>query len=200
MASDGDTRIWNMTLAQFRDAVARRALPGCGAAAASVGVTGLALLLRGLRLNREQSAAVPRLIDSAEQLAQTLGAHADDDIRAFEAYMAAQDSPEAAVDRQVVERINQVPLAIAQVCLDGLVLARAAQVYIHGMPAGDISAGTRMLYTALGSVLISVDVNSEHIDDKDLRRELRQQRHQLLAAAHREMRAFERAEPNPRAG
>lgn len=67
--TDSATTLWRHRLSDFRDAVARKPMPGCGATAVVSADLGLALVLKGLYLSQQHDASAPRqaLIDEGDR-------------------------------------------------------------------------------------------------------------------------------------
>ena len=85
--SDNAAPLWELSLSDFRDTVAREPMPGCGAVAVVSADLGLALVLKGLHLSQHHDATAPRqaLIDKGAALKQQLAPLAQEDVAAYEA-------------------------------------------------------------------------------------------------------------------
>lgn len=159
--------VWDMTLAEFRDAIESRSMPGCGAAASATAAVGLALVLKGLRITEAKAPDKERaaLIERADAVLGTLGDTADEDVQAFNAYLDARKrarddkTGDSALDA-ALERINGVPLEAARRCLDGLALAAPALTLTRASLHSDTHAGARLLHAGLTTVLLNVDANT----------------------------------------
>lgn len=159
--------LWEQRLSDFRDAVAREPMPGCGAVAVVSADLGLSLVLKGLHLSQHHDANSPRqaLIDEGASLTQRLAPLAQEDVAAFEAFMAAVardkedegrlDAIHAAADKAV-----EVPMKTAQLCVAALVLTQQALEHIERQFVSDALAGARLIHAALHSVLFNVDANA----------------------------------------
>ncbi|MBZ9567715.1 cyclodeaminase/cyclohydrolase family protein [Modicisalibacter tunisiensis] len=190
--------LWDMTLAGFRDAIESRSTPGCGAAAAASAGLGLALVLKGLRITRGKQDDAPdtmqRAIERADALLTRLGDYADEDVNAFEAYLAAVRLPhddevqgerrERAIAR-AAERANAVPLGAARACREGLALSVEALALTDANLQSDTRAGALMLHSGLSALLLGVDANLASLDDDDEREALARARDGLQDAADR---------------
>lgn len=190
------TSIWDMTLGGFRDAIESRSTPGCGAAAAASAGMGLALVLKGLRISDGKHPDAERgvLIARGDAQRVELGRYADEDVDAFNAYLAAVKRPHASdAERQArkraiqaaAERANQVPLATAHSCLAALRLSSEALTTTADNLRSDTLAGGLMLHAALSSVLINVDANLASLDDAAERESMATERHALQREADR---------------
>lgn len=191
-----DRSLWQMTLADFRDAVEARSMPGCGAAAATSAGIGLALVLKGLRMTDDtpQEAERTALVDEADRTLDALAGYADADVRAFRDYLAARKQSQTgrgdagAQDpalADAVERINRIPVDTAHRCLDGLRLAARAIAHTKTPLQSDTQAGARMLHAGLCAVLLNVDANIANLDDGAERDRLARARAELQQAADR---------------
>ncbi|MBO9470548.1 cyclodeaminase/cyclohydrolase family protein [Endozoicomonas sp. G2_2] len=178
-----------MTLGEFRDDIESRAMPGCGAVAANAAANGLSLALKGLRLSkpRDGSQTHANLIERADVLIDELGGYADEDVAAFQAYLAArkqagEDEHSDALDA-AIERINQVPLATARACRRALELTLEANDHTRAALQSDTRAGAQLLHAGLCMVLLNVDANIDGLDDEAEQAQLREERHELQRRA-----------------
>lgn len=197
------TSVWDMTLTDFRDAIESRSTPGCGAAAAASAGFGLALVLKGLRISESKQQIDERavLIDRADALLKVLRDDADDDVQAFDAYLAALQCPkgneqEIAQRQQAIEEAaqwaNRIPLATAASCLEALELAIAAFPLTASGLRSDAIAGGRLLHAGLSAVLLSVDANLSSLNDAQEQERAAHLRGTLQRDADREMRWLDR--------
>ncbi|GAB2788410.1 hypothetical protein GCM10027040_13290 [Halomonas shantousis] len=197
--------VWSMPLAEFRDAIVSRAAPGCGAAAAAAADVGLALVMKGLRISqtRQHDARRTVLAEQAQALLHTLGRHADQDMAAFEDYLNATQLPrdsraqQQERDRAVAEaavRINAIPLATAETCLEALTLATEALPLTVASLRSDVVAGGFLLHAGLSAVLLNVDANLASLDDDARRERAHRERQALQQEADRRYRVLQRAD------
>ncbi|WP_423820634.1 cyclodeaminase/cyclohydrolase family protein [Salinisphaera sp. SPP-AMP-43] len=188
--------LWNMTLGAFRDDIESRSMPGCGAAAASSAANGLALVLKGLRLSAddETAASRDRLIEQADVCVDALAGYADEDVAAFQDYLAARkaasDPDRDSAVAEAGQRITQVPVDTARACLEGLALSRQAMAYTKPALQSDTRAGAQLLHAGLSMVLLNVDANTAQLDDPQASDALRQERQRLQADADRYLAAL----------
>lgn len=186
--------VWSMTLAAFREAVISRSTPGCGAAAAATADIGLALVMKGLRISESRQHDPQRraLIEKADALRDDLGAYADEDMTAFEAYMAALRLPKSSEQEkqrrqqalgEAGVRINQVPLVTAKACLEALELAVQALPLVDAWLRSDVIGGGFLLHSGLSSVLLNVDANLASLQDTGEREAVAKTRNDLQARA-----------------
>ncbi|MCM2972605.1 cyclodeaminase/cyclohydrolase family protein [Larsenimonas suaedae] len=159
--------LWQHRLSDFRDTVAREPMPGCGATAVVSADLGLALVLKGLNLSQQHGTSAPRqaLIEEGESLKTRLAPLADEDIAAFEAFMAAVGRDENDDGRrdalhEAAENAVEVPLKTARLCDAALALAHQASDHIEAQFLSDAVAGARLIHAALHSVLLNVSANA----------------------------------------
>jgi len=175
-------QLWNLTLAQFRQAAAGRGMPGCGAVAAVVADLGLALVVKALRVSEEHERREGRngLLQAAQALLGRPGAFADDDVAAFESYLHAEghDAQQAAA-RQACA----VPLATARVCNEALAIAEAAWPEVVESVRCDVQAGVLLIGAAIETVLLNVEVDLGALDSLSARQELREIREKVRSEA-----------------
>lgn len=186
--------IWRTLLRDFRDTIESRATPGCGAAAAVSASFGLALVLKGLRRGEtgQDRAECAALIARGDAFEDRLARLANDDVAAFEAYLAAMklphDTAESTARRNAaihdaIEQASAIPLAIARTCLDGLGLAIEARAWTSSHLQSDTQAGARLLHAGLCAVLAGVDANLSGLRDAHEREAMVRERHALQQAA-----------------
>lgn len=191
--------VWDMPLAAFRDAVALRPTPGCGAAAAVTADLGLALVIKGLRISESKSPDARRaeLIGKVRILLKDLAELADKDVAAFEAYMdrlrlpqatGAQASRRRDAVAEAALTVTEVPLETAQACLGGLTLALEALELTTANLRSDVLAGGQLLHAGLSAVLVSVDSNLAGLRDEAERAPMARLRDDLQRDADQKMR------------
>lgn len=158
---------WEHRLSDFSDTVAHEPMPGCGAVAVVSADLGLALVLKGLHLSQHHDATAPRqaLIDEGASLKQHLAPLAQEDVAAFEAFMAAvgRDKEEQGRNDAIhaaAETAVEVPLKTAQLCDAALVLTQQAGEHIEQQFVSDALAGARLIHAALHSVLLNINANA----------------------------------------
>ncbi|WP_110654682.1 cyclodeaminase/cyclohydrolase family protein [Salinicola halimionae] len=177
--------LWQRSLADFQHAVETRSTPGCGAAAALSGCLGLSLILKGVRLHRGESDLDRhrrRLIEEGDGLQKALAEAVDDDAAAFADYLEAQRLPsdtdaeseqQDSALREARDASIQIPLAAAERCQNGLVLAVEALSLTSPAMRSDTLAGATMLRAAMEALLIGVEANLEGLPDPSDRRKLK---------------------------
>ena len=184
-----DESLAQMTLGEFREDIESRSMPGCGAVAANAAANGLSLALKGLRLSkpRDGSQTHANLIERADVLIDELGGYADEDVAAFQAYLAARKQAgegehSKALD-EAVERINQVPLDTARACRRALELTLEANGHTRAALQSDTRSGAQLLHAGVCMVLLNVDANIDGLDDETEQAQLREERHELQRRA-----------------
>lgn len=187
---DNAVTLWEHRLSDFRDTVAREPMPGCGAVAVVSADLGLALVLKGLHLSQDDDATVPRqvLIDQGASLKQHLAPLAQEDVAAFEAFMAAvgrdeEDEGRKGAIHAAAETAVEVPLKTAQLCDAALALTQQARDHIEQQYVSDALAGARLIHAALHSVLLNVDANAGHLGNDASRDRVRLSRDELAQRA-----------------
>ncbi|MBZ5488505.1 cyclodeaminase/cyclohydrolase family protein [Halomonas aquamarina] len=166
--------VWEQRLDHFRDSLAHRPMPGCGAAASVTAALGMALMLKGVHLSQQHETSEARrvLIDEGERLKAQLAPLADKDIAAFEGLMEAFQMPhgnehEENARRRAIQQAAatavDVPLTTARLCREALALGERAGEYSERQFASDAQAGCELLVAALRSVLLNVEANIDSL-------------------------------------
>ena len=187
MSASAEETLWNPGLAAFRDATASaEPTPGGGSVAAVSATLGLGLVIMALEISAKRKDAVQpeearRLIAEAHEVMERLGADADEDIRAFRAYMKALKLPKATDEEKdsrkgalqtASRRATEAPLVAARHMVEALRLAGRALPLTHLHVVSDIGAGTGLLEGALKAVLFNVDVNLPSLADAEMKARL----------------------------
>ncbi|RKQ95719.1 formiminotetrahydrofolate cyclodeaminase [Kushneria sinocarnis] len=189
-AGNGEQSLWQQPLHAFRQHTATQATPGCGAAATVSAEFGLALVLKGLRITQQHGDNERRaaLIEWGEQLSAQLAPCADDDVAAFEQFMAATRQPqESEAEREsrqqainaAAERATAIPLRAAECCLEALTLIEEALPLSDDMLGSDARAGALMLHSALSALLLNIDADLPGLRDSRQRARAARQRRDL---------------------
>lgn len=189
--SDNAPSLWEYRLSDFRDTVAREPMPGCGAVAVVSADLGLALVLKGLNLSQYHNASPPRqaLIDEGTSLKQRLMPLAQEDVAAFETFMAAvgrnkEDEGRKDAIHAAAETAVEVPLKTAQLCNAALALTQQAGEHIEKQFVSDALAGARLIHAALHSVLLNLDANAGQLGSDSARDRVRLSRDGLAQRAN----------------
>jgi methenyltetrahydrofolate cyclohydrolase len=182
MESEGT--LWSAGLADFRDATASgEPTPGGGSVAGVSATLGLGLVIMALEISAKRKDAIrleemQALIEKARSLMGALSADADEDVRAFQGYMAALKLPkvsdeEKAARKQAMQaasrRATEAPLLAARHMVEGLELAELAAPLAHLHVVSDVGAGTGLLEGGLKAVLFNVDVNLPSLSDAEMK-------------------------------
>lgn len=187
---DNTAPLWEHRLSDFRDTVAQEPMPGCGAVAVVSADLGLALVLKGLHLSQRHAATALRqaLIDEGGSLKQRLAPLAQEDVAAFEAFMAAvgrhqEDEGRNSAIHAAAETAVEVPLKTAQLCAAALALTQQAAEHIEQQFISDAHAGARLIHASLHSVLLNVDANAKQLGSDAARGKARLSRDGLAQRA-----------------
>ncbi|WP_276273235.1 cyclodeaminase/cyclohydrolase family protein [Haloarcula litorea] len=166
--SEDRVSVADLSIAEFLDAVASRAVaPSAGAVTAVNGAAGAALCEMVAIHTSEPSASLSDARDDLADARQRLLALADDDAAAVDRVQTAfeaetrTDHPEAAL-----RRATEVPLAIARTCC--VVVEAAVPVAEEGTrnAAVDTVVGARLARAALSSAATVVRANLELLSDE----------------------------------
>ena len=153
--------LWQLPLAQFRDAVAERALPGCGAVAAVTADLAVALIVKALRVSAAHGdAACNALLADARSLLGRPGAFADDDVAVFSEYLKDNEGRVPELSRQACA----VPLATAHACVEALGIAERALPMVEPSLRCDVEAAVLLLSACVDAVLLNVEADMDEMD------------------------------------
>lgn len=195
---DKDSRLVNLTLMGFTDALASgEAAPGGGSAAALAGALGAALaaMVARLTLGREQYAAyeaeMTGIAARADMRRAELLRLVDEDTAAYVTVMEAYRLPKAdagqkaertAAIQAALRHAADIPLATAHACVE--VLELAVTVCRHGNrnASSDGVVAALLAHAALEGAARNVRINLTSIKDADYCADAGQQVDALLAA------------------
>jgi methenyltetrahydrofolate cyclohydrolase len=167
------------TLEHFRSAAASGEPVPAGVAVSAVGASfALGLLSKVLTISRRRkdftgnSAELEALADAARASSKRMMQFAEEDMAAFNAYMASARLPQAtdgeraerkrAVDVALRKAI-EVPLASARAAASGIGLCLDATGMVHAFVAPDLGAAVSLLAGALRVFLLCADSNIRQI-------------------------------------
>ncbi len=174
--------LWQLSLAQFRHAVAERALPGCGAVTAVSADLAVALIVKALRVSAAHGdASCDALLVEARTLLGRPGAFAADDVAVFAEYLKDDEGRAPDLSRQACA----VPLATAHVCVEALGIAERALPMVESSLRCDVEAAVPLLSACVDAVLLNVEADMQGLDAQartgvfSARDRLRQQSTQL---------------------
>jgi formiminotetrahydrofolate cyclodeaminase len=156
---------------------------------------GLGLLEKVLRIvsqRRDFSGDLGRfsqLDDAARTESARLARYADEDIAAFNKYMAcrrlAKDTPQQREDREraiaaALRTTIEIPMNVARSAIAGIDLCTSAAGFVHAFVAADLGAAAELLAGAVRATLLSVDFNLGQIPrDSQFYRDVMAERHEL---------------------
>ena len=174
--------LWQLSLAQFRQSVAERALPGCGAVTAVSADLAVALIIKALRVSAAHGgASCEALLAEARSLLGRPGAFADDDVAVFSEFLKSDERLAPDLSRQACA----VPLATAHACVEALGIAERALPMVEPSLRCDVEAAVLLLSACVDAVLLNVEADMDELDAKaradvlSARDRLRQQSTQL---------------------
>ncbi|OCX93478.1 MAG: methenyltetrahydrofolate cyclohydrolase [Pseudomonas sp. CO183] len=174
--------LWQLSLAQFRQSVAERALPGCGAVTAVTADLAVALIIKALRVSAAHGgASCEALLAEARSLLGRPGAFADDDVAVFSEFLKSDERLAPDLSRQACA----VPLATAHACVEALGIAEHALPMVEPSLRCDVEAAVLLLSACVDAVLLNVEADMDELDGQaradvlGARDRLRQQSTQL---------------------
>ena len=159
--------VWTETLEAFRQKLASREPVPAGVSASAVTASlALGLLIKVLDITRNRKSFTgdaeqfQRLIHAARNEAQRLAQCADDDIAAYQAYLA---------DHSITRPAIEVPLVAAESAAAGLKLCRDATPLINETLAPDLQTASALLTAAIESIVGSIESNLQRETDREFR-------------------------------
>lgn len=181
--------LWERPAQELLQAAASAApTPGGGSTAALTGAFGAALLEMALNItlkkNGETAEGLRPVLQTLAGLRERLQALADEDVRAFRAYVQATRLPEGGEQNEALaaagQAAMQVPLQLARTALEALDLAPPLATRVHAEVTSDVGAGAAILEGALHAALLTVDINLPHVPEEE-REALKAERDHLEA-------------------
>jgi len=169
--------------------------PGGGSVAALAGALGVALvsmvgnLTIGKKKYEDVEEDIKRVISSSEKLRYELSQLTEEDVKAFNNFMATYKLPKETEDEKKVrvEKIQEslieaakVPLKVAYKCLDIFSLSKEVAEKGNINVVSDAGVAVLMADAALESALINVKINLRMIKDEKVRTELSSSIKELL--------------------
>lgn len=153
--------LWQLSLAQFRHAVAERALPGCGAVTAVSADLAVALIVKALRVGAAHGdASCGALLVEARSLLGRPGTFAADDVAVFAEYLKDDGGRAPDLSRQACA----VPLATAHACVEALGIAERALPMVESSLRCDVEAAVPLLSACVDAVLLNVEADMQGLD------------------------------------
>ena len=163
-----DRSIWDNTLKTFRDALASASpTPGGGSAAMVAAALGASLVSMAVAVSvkkEEHDARLDALLPRLKETIDALSADADEDVRAFDAYMEAKRSGgdmEAALKRSA-----EAPLAGLRHIVVALEAAEKAAPLVSRGIVSDVGCGASLLAAAAEAALLTTDMNRAAMEDR----------------------------------
>jgi formiminotetrahydrofolate cyclodeaminase len=173
------THIWDSTLENFRTAAASGEAMPAGAAVSAVSASlGFALLAKVLKVSGRRkdfggsTTKLEALLESARAESKRMMQSAEDDVAAFNAYMAAARLPHStdaeretrkrALDAAIRKAIEE-PLTAARATAAGIGLCGDAAGMVHAVVAADLGAATSLLVSAMRVFLLCADSNIRQV-------------------------------------
>jgi len=165
--------------------------PGGGSVSMISASFGLGLVVMALEITakrKDRTDDPSDLIRSARALMGELKNHADADVAAFEAYMAALKLPKSTDEEKASRKLalaeaaieaTKAPLQAARDVQEALGLAQQAEEMAHANIVSDVRAGAYMLAAAGRAVLLNVDANLGSIKDEDAAKRFAEERTHL---------------------
>jgi formiminotetrahydrofolate cyclodeaminase len=178
--------IWLSSLESFRDKIAAdTSVPGCGATSCVCASFGLALLLMALRKSDTHHLEDERnkTIHAVEQLMDVIQAHADNDVRAFSAYIEEPLAQAQGHSQQRTLDVTLGALAAARGCLQGIELAQRGLPCVKSTLQCDLVAAVLIMHASLSALLLNVDSDVDQIVPSARRTELAHDRCDLQQKA-----------------
>lgn len=173
------THVWDSTLEDFRSATASGEPLPAGVSVSAVSASlAFGLLAKVLKVSGRRKdfagnlAKLEALVESARSESKRMMQFAEEDIAAFNTYMATARLPQAtdaereerkrAVDSAVRKAI-EVPLAAARAAAAGIALCGEAAGMVHPIVAADLGAATSLLAGAMRVFLLCADSNIRQV-------------------------------------
>ena len=168
-------QLLELPVGEFLDRTASASpTPGGGSVAAVTGALASALVamvarLTGGKKGYEQAWELAgEAAGSADRLTAELQAAAREDVRSFEAYMAALRLPKGSAEERQARRgalaaatrqATEAPLAIAAACAEVLTLAQRLAPVANRHAVSDIGAAAHLASAAAGAALLTAEIN-----------------------------------------
>ena len=161
--------------------------PGGGSVAALAGALGAALismvgnLTVGKKKYEDVEKDIKKIISSSEKLRYELSQLTEEDVKAFNNFMATYKMPKETEDEKKIraEKIQEalikaarVPLKTAYKCLDIMILSQEIAEKGNINVISDAGVAVLMSEAALESAILNVKINLKMIKDEKIRKEL----------------------------
>lgn len=161
--------------------------PGGGSVAALAGALGAALLsmVGNLTLGKKKYQLVEKdfksIVSTSEKLRYELSQLIDEDVKAFNNFMATYKMPKETEEEKEIRRDKiqeslieaaEVPLKVAYKCLDILILSREVAEKGNTNVISDAGVAALIAQSALDSALLNVKINLKMIKDEKVKEKL----------------------------
>eukprot|EP00123_Amoebidium_parasiticum_P022050 comp7852_c0_seq1/m.3438 comp7852_c0_seq1/g.3438 ORF comp7852_c0_seq1/g.3438 comp7852_c0_seq1/m.3438 type:complete len:258 (-) comp7852_c0_seq1:189-962(-) len=168
--------------------------PGGGSVATMSGSLGMGLVIMALEVSSKRKDATDtqhEQLKAARAQLEKIRPLADEDVAAFDAYMAAMKLPKGTPEEQDARqkamqeaalKATETPLKAARELLKGLEISVDAATSSHRNIVSDVGAGAFLLESAVHATLLNVDINLGSLNETT-RGEMREQRKELAEKA-----------------
>ena len=174
----------------FEAAASTAPSPGGGAVMGLVGMMGVALLLKAVRISlkrRPDDEALAAAEGEFDRLARRLAADADADAASFDAYMAAGRLPRESAER--VQRLDAAALDSIEVAIvalghaaEGITLGKSLAERLSPRMAPDLAGGLALLEAVRANAVDNARDSLDRTEDSPRRAALSERLGQLIAA------------------
>ena len=182
--------LWENSLLEFRERVAAATpTPGGGAVAAVTATLATALLRMAgtICFERAPDAKMEAAIAEVKNCEAKLAQCADEDVRAFDAYMAARKDRETAAPKRLQELLlvcARVPLEAAEQVEKLQSLATEIAAQCPAFLASDVATARHLLHASREALLANVAINCDDLEDCEEKRTLRRRFDRLRNTAN----------------
>jgi formiminotetrahydrofolate cyclodeaminase len=137
-------------------------------------------------------ARIEALINSSRTEAAALTQLADDDVRAFNEYLACSRASDEKGAAAAMHKAIEIPMQGARAALRGLDHCAECVGIVRGLAAADLGIAATLLRAAIRAMLISVDFNCRKLDStSDFARKITAERNEIELQAARQDEAIE---------
>lgn len=188
MMLETKTSLWHVSLLEFRTRVAAGSATPGGGAVAAVTATLAAALMRmtaAITLRHTKDAKLQAFMAAVEVCEEKLAQYADEDVRAFDRYVAARKNNNADPSSEVQECLlvcAKVPLEAAEQVANLQALATEIAASIPAFLASDLATAMHLLHAARQALLANVEINCSDLENNQEKRALLQRLEPLLAS------------------
>jgi len=186
MIFETEASIWRGSLLEFRNRVAADSPTPGGGAVAAVTATFAAALLRmvcAIILKRTPDARMNVVVAEVNTCEEKLGCYADEDVRAFDRYIAARKDRKPSSQSKVQQCLltcAEVPLQAAEQIAKLQKLASEIALNSPAFLASDIATARHLLYASRQALLANVAINFTDLENCEEKRLLSQRLEALI--------------------